>query len=387
MDSLTHTLTGLALSQAGLNRKTRFATLALVVGANLPDVDLVTRFAGATAFLRYHRGITHSILGVTVLGVLLAGVIYYLGRRKAPQKSGPPLDGCWLLAICLVATSSNLLLDLTNPYGVRPFLPFSGRWYAWDIMFILDPLLLALMAVGLGVSMLLRLISEEVGARKPAFRGGALFALCSLVTLCAVRDFAHRRVLGMLDAHIYAGENPQRVGAFPSPLNPFQWTGVVETDSVFHVLPANALGGDVDAEDTRIFRKAEPSPALEAATNTRSASLFLDFARFPWGQVTETENGFSVTFQDLRYISLAPGRRGFVVEVELDKNLRVRSESLSFSGGARPGDVQPRSEEEGRGASVADASAGGPPNLRRSSANPTMSPTSTSEAQTKCSFR
>jgi len=220
------------------------------------------------------------------------------------------------------------------------------------------------MAVGLGVSVLLRMVSEEVGARKPAFRGGAIFALCSLVALCAIRDFAHRRVLGMLDAHIYAGENPQRVGAFPSPFNPFQWTGVVETDSVFHVLPANALGGDVDAEDTRVFRKAESSPALEAAMKTRTASLFLDFARFPWGQVTETENGFNVTFQDLRHISFASDQRGFVVEVNLDKNLRVRSESLSLSGGARPGDVQARSEEEGGGVSVADASAGGRPSLR-----------------------
>jgi inner membrane protein len=358
VDNLTHTLTGLALSQVGLNRKTRFATLALVVGANLPDVDLATRFVGATAYLRYHRGITHSILGVTVLGVLLAGVIYYFGRRAAPKKTGPPLDGRWLLAISLIATFSNLLLDFTNAYGIRPFLPFSGRWYAWDIMFILDPLLLTLMAVGLGVSMLLRLVSEEVGARKPAFRGGAIFALCSLVALCAVRGFAHRRVLGMLDAHIYAGENPQRVGAFPSPFNPFQWTGVVETDSVFHVLPANALGGDVDAENTRVFHKAESSPALEAARKTRTASLFLDFARFPWGQVMQTDDGFRVTFQDLRYVSLTSQRGGLLVEVNLDRNLRVRSESLSLSGGGRPGGVQPRSEEEDGGVPVADASAG-----------------------------
>ena len=97
---------------------------------------------------------------------------------------------------------------------------------------------------------------------------------------------------------------------------------------------------------------------------TRTASLFLDFARFPWGQVTETENGFNVTFQDLRHISFASDQRGFVVEVNLDKNLRVRSESLSLSGGARPGDVQARSEEEGGGVSVADASAGGRPSLR-----------------------
>src|SRR5207244_8174094 len=66
MDNLTHTLTGVALSQAGLNRKTRYATLALVIGSNLPDVDIVTRLAGSATYLKYHRGITHSVLGVTM---------------------------------------------------------------------------------------------------------------------------------------------------------------------------------------------------------------------------------------------------------------------------------------------------------------------------------
>jgi inner membrane protein len=356
LDNLTHTLTGLALSQAGLNRKTRFATLALVLGANLPDVDLLTRFAGAETYLKYHRGIAHSLLGVVVLGALLAGIIYHFGRKAAPKKSAPPLNGRWLLGLCLLATCSNLLLDFTNAYGVRPFLPFSGRWYAWDIMFILDPVLLLLLAVGLGLSLLLRLVSEEVGARRSRFRGGAIFALCSLVLLCVIRDFAHRRVLGMLDSHTYAQENPRRVGAFPTPLNPFEWIGVVETDTAFHVLAANALHDDVDAERTRVFRKAESSPALDAAMKTRTAVAFLDFARFPWARVLETEDGFKVTLQDLRYASFTPERRGFRADIELDKNLHVRSESFRFSAEAREGEGQPRSEGEERGMSADDDS-------------------------------
>ena len=125
MDNLTHTLTALALSQAGLKRKTRFATLALVVGANLPDIDLLSRWGGAAAFLKYHRGITHSILGVTILATLLAGVLYYVGRRfPSARKTTPTLHPRWLFGICWSATASNLALDFTNSYGVRPFLPF-----------------------------------------------------------------------------------------------------------------------------------------------------------------------------------------------------------------------------------------------------------------------
>src|SRR5271157_2725302 len=167
MDNITHTLTGLALSQAGLNRKTRFATLALMVGANLPDLDLLWSSGGDGAnYLKYHRGITHSLLGVTVLGAALAGFLCYLGQRfprAKPKANGPPLDALWLFGVCWIATGSHLLMDFTNAYGVRLFLPFSDRWYALDIMPIVDLLLLLVLILGLGIPALFRVISEEVG--------------------------------------------------------------------------------------------------------------------------------------------------------------------------------------------------------------------------------
>ena len=347
MDNLTHTLTAVAMSHAGLNRKTRFATLTLILGANLPDLDAVSRFDSAATYLKYHRGITHSLLGVTVLGIALGLITAYLGRRAVPKRFVPPVNARWLLGCSLLATASHLLLDFTNAYGVRPFLPFSGLWYAWDIMFIIDPLLLLLLVMGFAVPALFRLISEEVGAKKTDFRPGAIFALCSLVVLWGVRDFSHRRALTMLDSHTYLQENPRRIGAFPVPLNPFQWTGVVETDSAFHVLSANALGGDVDAEHPRVFHKAEVTPALDAAKRTRTAGIFLDFARFPWSQVQEIDEGFDVALRDLRFISLDSARRGFVVEVFLDKNLQVRAESFSFTSPARRGEAQAGDEERG----------------------------------------
>ena len=333
MDNLTHTLTALALSQAGLNRKTRFATLALVLGANLPDLDLLSRVGGSLAYQKYHRGLTHSILGVTILAALLAGALYYIARRFPPaKKAGPTLHLPWLLGICWIATGSNLALDFTNSYGVRPFLPFSGRWYAWDIMFVFDPLLLGVLALGLGLPALLRLISEEVGAPKPATRRGAVLALIGLVLLLGLRDLAHRRVLAMLDSRTYYEENPQRVGAFPTASNPFSWVGVVETPSAFHVLSVGALDPEVNSDRLRVFHKPEPSRALEAAMATRTARIFDGFARFLWVRVEENEDGYQATLRDLRYASPDAQRPSFVAEIKLDKNLIVRSESLNFSG-------------------------------------------------------
>src|SRR5512142_905480 len=224
MDNITHTLTGLALANAGLNRKTRFATAALVIGSNLPDLDILWSMGGGATYLKYHRGITHSILGAAVLAVLLATIICLVGRRfPPPNKSRPTLDARWIFLACLIALGGHVLMDFTNAYGVRLFLPFSYRWYAWDIMFIIDPLLLAILIGGIAVPALFGLISEEVGARKPGFRRGAVVSLTMMLLLWGLRDVSHRRVLEQLDSHTYGGEGPVQIGAFPAPANPFEW--------------------------------------------------------------------------------------------------------------------------------------------------------------------
>jgi inner membrane protein len=333
MDNLTHTLTGLALAQAGLKRRTRYATWALVIGSNLPDIDSVSRFWGTADYLKYHRGITHSILGAAVLAGLLAAVIYALGRRAAPPRPGhPALNARWLAVLCFIALEGHVLMDFTNSYGLRLFLPFNSHWYAWGIMFIFDPLLLVILLGGFCLPALFRLISEEVGARKPGYQRGATVALVLMVMLWGLRDLAHRRAVGMLDAHLYSQQDPLSVGAFPSPVNPFAWTGVVETDNAYHVLEADDLAGDVNLDRQRLFYKPASSPALEAAENSRTGRIFMDFARYPWGRFEPTEQGYLVTIRDLRFVSLRSQRQGFVARIVFDKNLHVVSQAFSFTG-------------------------------------------------------
>ena len=44
MDNLTHSLVGALIGQAGLKKKTGLAMPALIIGANLPDVDAACLF-------------------------------------------------------------------------------------------------------------------------------------------------------------------------------------------------------------------------------------------------------------------------------------------------------------------------------------------------------
>ena len=79
------------------------------------------------------------------------------------------------------------------------------------------------------------LVTEEIGSRKPQFRGrgAAIFALICLAAVILVRDFEHRRAVNALNARTYRGEDPLRASAFPQPINPFSWNGVVETQDFF----------------------------------------------------------------------------------------------------------------------------------------------------------
>jgi inner membrane protein len=330
MDNLTHTLTAIAISQMGLNRKTRFATVTLILAANAPDIDILAGLRGSIDYLKYHRGITHSLVGIIVLALIIWGLMGWLGKRVKPKPS-LALNPRWLLLAAFLGTGSHLLLDFTNAYGVRPFLPFSGRWYAWDIMFIIDPILLALLILGLGVPWLLRLASEEVGGRKTGLVPGAIFCLGAMLALWGIRDFSHRRALSMIDSRNYAGEVPQRFSALPGMMNPFTWIGVVETETSFHIVGLNALDTNSAPEGMGTFEKPQPSPALTAAMNSRGGKVLLDFARFPWAQVEGSEDGYQVSLCDLRFYSPSAKSRGFTLDVELDKNLHTRSENFYFT--------------------------------------------------------
>ena len=334
MDNLTHTLTGIAISQVGLNRKTRFATLALVLASNAPDADIVTRFQSSAVYLEYHRGITHSVPGGTVLALILAVLLYLVGRRTPPKPSAPPVDAKWLFLVCWIGVGGHLLLDYTNAYGVRLLLPFTDHWYAWDIMPILDLMLWALLIAALGLPALLRLVSEEVGARKTSLQRGAVFALAGMVLLWGLRDFSHRRALTQLSSNNYEDEAPLRYGAFPE-FSPFDWKGVVETESSFHIVNVNALASTLDAEHAASIHKPDPSPALNAALKTHLGVVFTNFTRFPYVQVDDTQDGYEVRIRDLRFGNGSSG--SFETTIDLDRELRTQSESFSFMGsGGRP---------------------------------------------------
>ena len=331
MDPLTHMLTGACMSRAGLNRKTSLATLTLVVSAEFSDIDFLAYFGGPVFGFAHHRGITHTFLGLPVMAALALGMVWVVNwlllRWGRPRKT-PPRWGVLYAYACLGALS-HILLDFTNNYGVRPFAPFSPRWFSWDIVSIVEPLLLLPLLAGLTVPSLFRLIQEEVGAHRTAFRGrgGAIFALTCMLVLWGLRDFEHRRAVAALEARLYHDAEPIRVAAYPYDTNPFLWYGVVETEDTFETMHVNSLAPEVDPRGrARVHYKPDETPASLAAKKSYLGRVYLDWAQYPMFEVEQRDSGetrYLVRFYDLRYDY--PERRSRVLNasVELDENLRV----------------------------------------------------------------
>ena len=140
MDNLTHTLVGLAAAKAGLERLSRGATAVCVVAANAPDADIAALAGGRWFYLEHHRGITHSVVGTLTLAFVVPALFYLSERTIARlRRRTPRARFKGLLAASLVASATHPLLDWTNNYGLRPWLPWSGEWYYGDLVFIIDP--------------------------------------------------------------------------------------------------------------------------------------------------------------------------------------------------------------------------------------------------------
>jgi inner membrane protein len=245
----------------------------------------------------------------------------------------PKLAPNWkmLYGYALLGALLHLFQDFTNNYGVRPFAPFNEKWYSWDIVFIVDPIMLLAMFLALVLPALMALVTEEIGSQKPQFRGrgAAIFALICLVAVIFVRDFEHRRAVNALNARTYRGEDPLRASAFPKPINPFSWNGVVETQDFFEMAPVDSGSGEIDPQNLAVVRyKPEETPISLAAKKSRLGRVYLDWAQYPLVTVEKLEGGrFQAQFEDLRFESaeaVAQHRRptlaGYVV---LDQQLRV----------------------------------------------------------------
>jgi inner membrane protein len=371
VDPLCHTLAGTALAGAGLRKLSPLATTALVLGANVPDVDvLVYAFTDEYGGLAFRRGITHGLPALiawpfVVTGVLLAWDRWVRARRvNAPPaaRAGP------LLLVSMIAVLSHPALDWLNTYGMRWLMPLNGRWSYGDAVFIVDPWLwlglgaAAFLAwrwrwrglatwglVALATSTLVWSVSGVPPAprivwtlgiillvvaallRRPGSAAGRLrstrvllaAAGTYIVLMVVSARVAERQVLAA--AEVAGTQGIEAVMAGPVPANPFQREVVVATPEFYRRGTFRWAGHSrlVLQPDSIPRRPAGiPQEVVEAALATRAARDFLVWSRFPFITASPAENGWWVRLGDARYPT-GEGISGPAVFVGSDGRARV----------------------------------------------------------------
>ena len=348
MDPICHTLVGASLAQTGLGKKSAFATAALVLGANLPDVDGAALLLGSDDALLLRRGWTHGIPAVVLLPLLLTGFLVLWHR--AVGNRGTMRPGA-LLGLSYLAVATHPTLDWMNNYGMRWLMPLEGRWFYGDTLFIVDPWMWLVLGGAVFLYRSRRASSIAGWALFAAFAGALLFYISGLVlakalwlagvaTLVAMRvrglgaseSAARRMALGAVAAatlyvvsmlalaHHARGEVEAELRArgiqtealmvAPVAVTPFRREVVLRTPEGYRYGAASLLPRFELDLAREVLPLPETSPLVEDAMRTPSVRGFANWARFPFGQVEPAGTGFVVTLLDARYMRRLGGGFG-----------------------------------------------------------------------------
>jgi inner membrane protein len=272
-------------------------------------VDVVAYFFGPEADLAFRRGWTHGILALVLWPFVLTGAMMLVDRvlqraRRATLPSG--LVPGQLLLLSTVAILSHPILDTLNTYGMRWLMPFSGRWYYGDTLFIVDPWLWLVLGAGV---MLTRARRGSTWAARVALGISLAYILAMAASTVAARRAAGAEIAAI------TGEPMSRLLVSPIPVNPFRREVVVEQAEVYRTAEFRWLATPrLDPASLRAFPKGPADhPAVLAAARSTVGRRFLGWARFPIFQLEPAGAGaFVVHIIDLRYADRPDDRFGSV---------------------------------------------------------------------------
>ncbi|WP_420607922.1 metal-dependent hydrolase [Novosphingopyxis sp.] len=314
MDNFTHSLTGWALGQTGLKRKTGLGLTVLILGANMPDIDVLAEPLFGLPSIQYHRGFTHGIGGVLTMPLLLAGLLWMLDRwqrsngERAPDArwwrqwhrrplGRDPVRFGWLVALAYAGTLTHPLLDFTNTYGIQLLAPFSERWFHGDTLFIIDVWIWSALALSIWLS------RRWEKARRPEWRRPAIAGLVAVVAYIGAnaalshdvesgtRALAQARYAIVPD-FLMAGEEPVKF---------WRRETIWRRGNTLGRTSYDALGGRMTSLGEPVDTGMNDPAIAIAARQDRQLAAFLNWSLVPTARVERHRGVTAVSVGDARF--------------------------------------------------------------------------------------
>jgi membrane-bound metal-dependent hydrolase YbcI (DUF457 family) len=339
MDNIAHTLVGAALGRAVADQRAPLPALTGALAANMPDIAerLLVPPGRPFDYLTMHRQITHSLLGavvqIAVLTVLMWGVGAWWARRRGTERP----SSRWILALIAAAVMSHLFMDWQGSYGLRPFLPWSHRWYYGDWVAIVDPFFWLVPVLGLawgsrrdlGLVWLVLGVAWVIGVvlYRNDVTAGWLAPACIGLSLVGFAGWmrgwfgpaARRTAAGWACAALAAYTLAQGAASIPAKAAARAEAdrrfgagavaaALTEVGQPFVWEPVTASRDTVAGPDWAVARHLDDRH-VRAALETERGRAIAGFARFLTADVDSSGSGVTVYLRDARYARAA--RRGF----------------------------------------------------------------------------
>jgi inner membrane protein len=326
MDSGTHLvigfgLAGLAYIDPVVASDPVVSTAVLigtVIGSQAPDADTLLRFKSNAAYIKNHRGMSHSVPFLFLWTVLITLALIFVFQ-------GLPV---WHIALWVfIAVIFHVFTDLFNTYGTQAYRPFSEKWVSWNIIHIFDPIIF--------LSHIVAIFTWSVHLVRPQIIFPLLYAFLAVYYIW--RSWYHHH----LESQLYQMDTRQAQGdryfLLPT-FNLYIWQIVKKTPDGHFVLG--------EYKNNRIHWVDEVScavhPAIDASRQHKDIKAFLYFTSFACAELRHHEWGYEVRWADVRYrhrkqypfvavllldreLHALDSYVGWVSETRLEKKLRVNT--------------------------------------------------------------
>ena len=308
MDNLTHSLVGAVMGRMGLKRLSPRAMPAMIIAANLPDIDGFVAGALGCQPIAAHRGFTHGIGGLVTMPFLAVAIIWCWEKLQPGKEE--PLNLPGLLLACFLAVLSHPLLDLMNTYGTRLLEPFSHQWFYADTLFIVDPWIWVMLILGLELSWR----AERLGSD---WRRPAAWAFTAMLLYIGTNDAISARAVALTRPLVERVVTPRMIVASEVPLEFWKRKMIWRGDAIGGSGEYDLLKGlnHVSLEPEIVPLNLNDPRLAAAAKRDPHVRALLFWSRMP---VVIEDRGHAY-LTDQRFLDSGAGRRGggnFTVQLD-----------------------------------------------------------------------
>lgn len=322
MDSITQAALGGVVGELVLGRKIGGGKGMLwgILFGTFPDLDVFLKFGReGIELLRWHRGISHSLLFIVLIPLLLAKPLSFLHRKRGLSSS----RAAWFI---FLAWGTHVLIDVFTGYGTQIFEPFSDQRVSMNNIAIVDPLFTLPLLFCLlwwplrGLHHLIKIlawkISESDPEERPHFptfkkrRTTIALTLSSLYVIFSLimKLWAYDRISTQMEAQVPKGE---LVAVSPTLFNTLLWRALIETEKGYFITYWSPF--DKNEDKTKFEFIAKNHQLAKKFQGEEDFKTLKWFSRGHW--VARQDQNQSVIFTDIRFGELRDPKKQSMIPI------------------------------------------------------------------------